>query len=37
MNNITDALLLKNTATRGQVAVTYAIVGLLGGMIFFSR
>lgn len=32
METITDALALKDTATRGQVALTYGVLGLLIGV-----
>lgn len=32
METITDALTLKETATRGQVALTYGVLGLFIGM-----
>lgn len=37
MNELTDALLLKDTASRGKVAVTYGIVDLLVGVLVFNR
>jgi len=36
MNQILDPLLLKETASRGQVAITYGIIGLLVGVLFFN-
>lgn len=37
MNQITDALLLKDTATRGSVAVTYGMIGLFVGVFFLGN
>lgn len=37
MEKITDPLLLKETATRGQVAVVYGVAGLILGALFFGR
>jgi len=36
MNKVLDPLLLKDTASRGQVAVTYALLGLAIGVFFFG-
>lgn len=36
MNQILDPLLLKDTASRGQVALVYGIAGLLVGVLFFN-
>lgn len=37
MNQITDPLLLKETATRGQVAVVYGVMGLLVGALLLGK
>lgn len=37
MNAITDPLLLKDTATRGQVALVYGILGLAIGALVLGR
>lgn len=37
MEKITDPLLLRETATRGQVAVVHGIMGLVVGALFFGR
>lgn len=37
MNQITDPLLLKDTASRGQVALVYGLMGLFVGAIFLGN
>lgn len=37
MNQITDALMLRDNAPRGQVALLYAAIGLGAGAFFFSK
>lgn len=37
MNSITDPLLLKDTATRGQVALVYGLLGLAVGALFLGK
>lgn len=37
MNTITDAIMLRDTATRGQVAVAWGIAGLLVGVLFLGN
>lgn len=37
METLTDALTLKETATRGQVAMMYGAIGLFVGMFFLGK
>lgn len=37
MEKITDPFLLKETATRGQVALVYGIAGLIVGALFLGK
>lgn len=37
MNTITDAIMLKETSTRGQVALVYGGIGLLVGALILGR
>lgn len=37
MDTITDALMLKDSATRGQVALVYGGIGLLIGALVLGR
>lgn len=37
METITNALTLKETATRGQVAMVYGAIGLFVGVFFLSN
>lgn len=36
MEKITDALMLKETAPRSNVAITYGLIGLIVGVVFLS-
>lgn len=36
MNKVTDAILLKETASRGHVALTYGVIGLVVGAFFLG-
>jgi len=37
MDVITNAVLLKEASTRGQVAMVYGLAGLLVGVLFLSK
>lgn len=37
MDKITNAITLSDQATRGEVAITYGIAGLMLGVLFFGR
>lgn len=37
MDKVTDAIMLKDTATRGQVAMIYGIAGLFLGAFVLSK
>lgn len=37
MNQVTDALLLKDTASRASIAITYGIIGLVVGTMFLNK